>query len=99
MTQMVSMELDDEASLDYPTPLPMAEKPQFPYGMCICITADEAKKLEIDPAEAVRGGVFHFEALAKITSVTVTDGEGTDGPTCRIEAQITDMAILSAEGD
>jgi hypothetical protein len=99
MTQMASMELDDDAAMDAPQPIPMANKPSYPYGLCICLTADEVEKLGIDPGDAMVGGIFHFEALAKITSVTLTDSEHADGPQCRIEAQITDMGVLSADDD
>lgn len=98
MTQLVSMELDDEEAHDAIMPIPMDDKPQYPFGLMICITQDEAEKLGIGAEDAVVGGMFHFKAVAKITSVTASDRENSDGPTSRIEAQITAMGVSSADG-
>ena len=43
--QMVSMELDDEDKLDAPMPIKMPNKPDFPYGLRICLNEKELKKI------------------------------------------------------
>lgn len=98
LNPMVSMELDDEDKLDAAMPIPMPTKPDFPYGLRICLTEKEFAKLGIDPSDAVVGGVFHLHALARITSVTCNDSEQM-GESHRVEAQIEDMAVESSEDE
>lgn len=97
MGTMQSMEMTDEESYDAPTPIAMPTKAQYPYGLCLSLTNAEIEKLGIDPDEAVVGGVFHLEGLARITSVSCT--EGPDGTCCRIEAQIEDMGVITSDAD
>jgi hypothetical protein len=94
---MVSLELDDEAKTDAPMPMPMADKPDYPYGTRICLTDAEIDKLGIDPAEATVGGTFMMQGLARVTSVSCNDGP--DGKCWRIEAQIEDMGILGQDDE
>jgi len=94
---MVSMELDDESKIDAIMPTPMPNKPDYPYGLKICLTQEEFKKLGIDAADAVVGAVFHFNAMARITSVSCNDSEGM-GESCRVEAQIEEMGVVD-QGD
>jgi hypothetical protein len=102
-TPMVSMELDDESKLDAPQPIPMDTKPDYPYGLRICLTHEELAKLDLDPADAFVGGIIHLHALARITSVNASDsapGPYSDGgPQCRIELQIEDMSIESEDAE
>ncbi len=101
MHPMVSMELDDEDQLDAPQPIPMPDKPRFPYGLQICLTAAEMKALDLDPAEAFVGGIVHLHALARVTSVSISDSAPTEwgggGQQCRVEMQIENMAVLSED--
>ena len=92
---MTSMELDDEEKLDAAMPIPMQDKPEFPYGLRICLTEAEFKKLDLDPAAAKVGGIFHGHFLARITSVSASDNE--NGACCRVEAQIEDLEIESED--
>lgn len=92
---MVSMELTDDEKLDAVTPIAMPDKPEFPYGMRICLTEAEFEKLKIDPAEAFVGGTFHLFGMARITNVSESDGP--NGKTCRVECQIEDLAIESED--
>lgn len=94
MRPMTSLELDDEEQHDF-MPAAMEDRSDFPYGMRICLTHVEVSKLGIDPADATKDAVFHFEASARIISAShgVTDGAAH----CRIEAQIENMHILSAD--
>jgi len=87
---MRSMELDDEQKHDAVMPIP-ADKPDYPYGLRIALTHVEMEKLGLDPSCAVVGGMFHGHFMARITSVSAEDREGSS--CCRIEAQIEDLAI------
>lgn len=97
MRVMKSMELDDEDKMDALMPIPMPDKPDYPYGLRICLTEKEFKKLGLDAADAVVGGIFHLHGLARITSVHASDGEG--GQCCRVEAQIEDLDIESEDSE
>jgi hypothetical protein len=94
---MQSMEMDDEEKLDFASPIPLPEKPEYPYGLRICLTEKEFEKLGLDHKDAEIGGTFHLHAMAKITSVSVNDTE--HGQCCRVEAQITDLAIESEDAE
>lgn len=95
MIVMQDMELDDESQLDQAMPIAMPELPRFPCGLRICITEKEFEKLEIDPRDAIVGGMFHGHFMARITDVHAS--EGGDGNRCRVEAQIESLAIESED--
>jgi len=99
LNPMVSMELDEEESLDTVMPIPMDEKPEYPYGLRICLTDAEMTKLGIDPSEAVTGigGLVHIHALARITSASLD--QNADGARARVELQIEDMAVESEDDE
>ena len=93
---MKSMELDDEESLDAPMPI-KTDKPQFPWGLRICLTEKEFEKLGLDPNEAVLGGKVHGHFMASVTSVNSSDCG--DGKSHRVELQITDLEIESEDAE
>ena len=95
--QMQSMELDDEDKLDAVMPIAMPAKPDFPYGLQICLTEKEFKKLDLDPSEAQVGGMVHGHFMGRITSVSASDNDG--GSCCRVEIQIEDLAIESEDAE
>ena len=95
MRTMTSMELSDDESLDAIMPMPMPNKPEFPYGLRICLTEAEFEKLGLDHKEAETGGIFHGHFLARVTNVLQTDGP--NGRSCRVEAQIEDLDIESED--
>ena len=95
MIVMQSMELDDDEKLDTVMPIPMADAPEYPYGLKICLTQAEFEKLGLDPSEAIVGGIVHLHALARVTSYSCNQTEG--GEDCRCELQITDMAVESED--
>lgn len=97
MLPMVSMELDDDDQLDCVCPIPMSEKPRFPYGLKICLTDKEMAKLQIDVADAFVGGIVHIHALARVTSVSQNDTEG--GEQSRVELQVEDMCCVESEDE
>lgn len=98
MHPMVSMEMDDEEIHEAPTPIPIEDKPSYPYGLRICLTDAELRKLGLDPAEALDGvgGLVHLFALARITSASMDQREGGD-PCIRVELQIEDLAVESED--
>lgn len=95
MIVMKSMELDDEDKLDAIMPIPMPEKPDYPYGLKICLTEKELDKLGLDCAEACVDGMIHGHFMGRITSIATEQRDGKD--CCRIEVQITDLAIESED--
>jgi hypothetical protein len=100
MRVMSSMELTDEEQLDATCPMPMSNKPKWPYGLRVCLTKAELEKLRLDPSVAFVGGIVHLHAIARITSVSANEYENAQGETVsepRIELQIEDMAIESED--
>ena len=95
MSPMIDMSMDDEDSLDAPMPYPMAEKPQYPYGLRICLTTAELDKLGVSHEDAFVGGIVHLHALAEITCVSCNDSG--DGPCARVEMTITHLALESED--
>lgn len=95
MIVMQSMELDDEDKIDFCAPIPMPDKPDFPYGLRITLSEKEMAKLGLDPSDAVVGGICHGHFLARVTSVSAE--ENSSGPRCRVELQIEDLAIESED--
>lgn len=89
-----SMELSDDEKLDSVMPIP-TDRPDFPYGLRLCLCGEELEKLELDPAYAVVGGMIHGHFMARITSVSISDGEMSSG--CRLELQIESLAIESED--
>lgn len=92
---MVDMEMDVDSQLDAPMPYTMPDKPDYPYGLRICLTCDELKKLGLE-ADCEIGEELEFRARATVTSVTKTDS--SDGPQARVELQICCMEV-NDEGD
>ncbi len=91
---MKSMELDDEEKIDAPMPIP-TEKPDYPWGLRISLTQAELDKLNLDPDDAVVGGIFHLFGMARITYVSQSEDE--NGSCCRIEAQIESLGVESED--
>lgn len=82
---------EDRARNEYPRPV--SDMPDVPMGLCICLTETELSKLGIDPEkiDCSVGDTCHIFALAKVTSVSKRDTG--NGPECRLEMSLTDMAI------
>jgi hypothetical protein len=85
-SKFVDLELDDEDKLDAIMPIPMADKPDYPYGTRITLTDKELKKLKLDD-ECDVGDLIDFRAMAEVTSIS------KDGDNCRIELQIQKIAL------
>lgn len=97
MKTMTDMELDDEDSMDACLPMP-CERPRWPYGLRICLTEKELKKLGFDVAEAEVGGTVHITgAMGEITSVSCNESDR--GKDCRVEIQIQKLSIESEDAE
>ena len=83
--KMVDLELDDEASMDYPTPLAGVTKPRQSYGLRNCLCDHELDKLKLDMPSV--GDVIDLRAFATVTSVHHSE----DGR--RVELQIEKMSV------
>ena len=92
MRVMRSMELSDESNLDAVTPIPMPNKPDYPYGLRITLTNEELDKLDLDHEDAEVGGLVHLFAMARITSVSQNEDTAGD-KCCRIELQIESLGV------
>ncbi len=96
---MTDLELDDEDQRDLAYPCVETSKPmqpQYPWGLRITLTEKELDKLNLDPTEAVIGGMIHLHAMAKITSVSEDQREGGE-KSCRVEMQIQQMCVESED--
>lgn len=82
--KMADMEMDDEDKLDTLMPLPM-DRPDYPCGLRICLTARELKKLDLDDNCNV-GDTVDLRCFAEVTSIS------KDGDHVRVELQIQRMA-------
>lgn len=85
-TGFVDLELDDEDQLDAVMPIPMPNKPRYPYGMRICLTQAELDKLKLD-SDCNVGDMIDLRAFAEVTSIS------KDGDNCRVELQIQKIAL------
>lgn len=95
--QMVSMERTPEDMAKAMMPMAGAMGPsQYPYGLCISLTHDELSKLGLD-ADCEVGDMVHLFAMAKVTSVTSNASESME--TCRVELQITDLAVEDEDNE
>lgn len=94
MIQLKDMELDDEDKLDTAMPIP-TNRPDYPWGLKICITEKEFEKLGLDPSAAEVGGYVHGHFMGCITSVSSEQRDS--GDTCRVEIQIEKLAIESED--
>src|SRR5258708_39150071 len=98
MIVMKSMELDDEQKLDAVMPIAMPTKPQYPYGLRICLTHEELEKLGLDiPGREAVGGMVHGHFMGRVTEISAREGE--DESTGRVEIQIEDLAIESEDAE
>lgn len=92
---MTSMAFKEEDTKSLPFPIALNEKPDYPYGLRICLTEKELSKLDLDPSSAEVGGIVHMHAIARITHVSHTDSPM--GYDCRIEVQIEDLCVESED--
>lgn len=88
-SKLVDMELDDESKLDMAMPIAMPDRPDYPYGLRICLTEKELEKLGLPVPDA--GDYLDLRGMACVTSVSCDKRES--GDTCRVELQIEKIAV------
>jgi hypothetical protein len=89
-SKLIDMEMDDEDSLDCVCPIPMSDRPRYPYGLRICLTHSELNKLGLD-ADCNVGDMVDLRCFAEVTSVSKNQTER--GDECRVELQIEKMSV------
>lgn len=70
--------------------------PMYPWGLAISLEDEALEKLDLDDDLPDVGDIVQFNAIAKVTNVSQSDREDSDGTktVCRrVELQITDMGI------
>lgn len=85
-SKLVDMEMDDEDKMDAMMPIAMSSKPDYPYGLRICLCDSDLKKLDLD-ANCDVGDMIDLRAFGVVTSVQKQDGCN------RVEIQIQKMAV------
>jgi hypothetical protein len=89
-SRMVDMELDDEEKLDAVMPIAMPDRPDYPYGLRICLTQRELTKLGLE-ADCEIGDLIDIRAFGEVTSISKNDGP--NGPDCRVEIQLQRLSL------
>lgn len=93
-SRMVDMTRSDaektQEHLDSMFPSAIANTPDVPHGLCICLTESELSKLDLDDDCEV-GDLLHCNIMAKVTAISKNDNG--NGAKCRIEMSIIFMAI------
>ena len=88
-SKLVSMELDDEDKLDFCAPMP-CDRPDYPYGLRICLTGKELKKLGLPSPDI--GDMIDGRFFGEVTSCSIDkQKDGEDG--IRVEIQIQRIAV------
>lgn len=87
-TKLTSMELDDEDKMDMAVPQ-VSQQPDYPWGLRICLTHKELKKLGLPIPEV--GDCLDMRAFGCVTSVSCETTNGEDR--CRVEIQIETIAL------
>ena len=84
----------------YPSAPAQSTTSAYPYGLCISLDDETLKKLGLDGDMPTVGESIHGCFVAKVTSVSMNEREKADGSKeqcARVELQITDMGVLSAD--
>jgi hypothetical protein len=97
-------EVKKEIGKDMPSASPIGERtvPTYPYGLCVSLDEETLKKMKLDGDLPDVGEMIHFCAMAKVTSASMSEREGTDGAkeTCRrVELQITHLGLESEDAE
>ncbi len=89
-TKLVSMELSEDEKMGTAMPMEMPERPEYPYGLRICLTGIELAKLGLAPDCEV-GDCIDIRAFGEVTSISTDSGQG--GSNCRVEIQLQKLAL------
>lgn len=95
-----SAEVKADLAMSVPAAVGKPSVAEYPYGCCISLDDETLKKLKLDGDIPGVGESIHGCFMAKVTSASMNERVNEDGSTeqcCRIELQITDMGILSAD--
>jgi hypothetical protein len=90
-SKLVSMELDDEDKIDACCPIPMADRPDYPYGLRISFSEKELKKLGLELPDI--GDMIDMRVFATVTSVN--EDKTASGEHQRVEMQIEKISAES----
>lgn len=89
--KLTSMKLDAaEQKQESPTTADDDNKPQYPYGTCLCLDNVALTKLEMDSLPSV-GDKIYVYAEATVRSVSAYENEG--GASRSLDLQLTDIAL------
>jgi hypothetical protein len=95
-TKLVDMELDDEDKMDMAVPA-IPDKPDYPWGLKICLTHRELARLGLQ-ADCEVGDYLDMRCFGRVTSVSTDDNEYS-GQNCRVEIQIEKIAVESEDDE
>lgn len=68
---------------------------EYDYGLCLSLSDESLKKLDVDFDSVEIGETYHLFILAKVTAKSRSDDAG--GPRDRIELQITHLGAESED--
>lgn len=91
---------EDMAAMPMPAAVGKISGPEYPYGCCISLDDETLEKLGLSGDLPGVGESIHGCFVAKVTSASMNERINADGSKdncCRIELQITDMGVLSAD--
>lgn len=88
---LVNMRYSETEAKEMKEPTVIADRPQYPYGLCIRLDEEALDKLGIQLPEV--GSEMSIQAVATVQSVS--SNESIDGEPHRcVELQITDLAVM-----
>lgn len=93
--EMANMKLSEKNQKDYAQPMAVS-KPEYPYGLCICLDEETIAKLGITTLPKV-GQAMTMQAKVEVRSVSESNSEDM-GRQRRLELQITDMGLSNSKG-
>lgn len=91
MVDMARTPEEKEEAVESATLPAVDSVPDYPYGLCLRLSHEELEKLGLD-ADCEIGDMIHLFAMAKVTSVSMSDSE-RGGHYCNVELQITHLGL------
>lgn len=91
--RLISMERTDDEKMEARVASyspSIADMPDVPAGLCICLTESELEKLDLDD-DCEIGDMLHMMCMAKVTSISKQDSGS--GAKIRIEMSIVMMSV------
>ena len=87
---LTNMKMSEEESTEYAQPTALAEKPMYPYGLCLSLNKETLEKLGIALPEV--GSEMSITAVATVQSVRMSESAEGEPDRC-VELQITDLSV------